>query len=113
MGLIYRFPSKLALRDVRLASQRRHDVWVRVVDRLAPEATRWELQFGMQRAASFGCLKDFDDDAARRREWHNFEISCTRLSKRFLADTARLVSEGRVQIEVDGNRVRPVLTRVA
>ena len=40
MGLVYRFPSKLALRDVRLAQRRRHDVWVRVVDRLAPEATQ-------------------------------------------------------------------------
>ena len=67
----------------------------------------------MQRAASFACLKDFDDDAACRRDWHNFEISCTRLSKRFLADTARLVSEGRVQIEIDGNRVRPAFTRAA
>ena len=113
MGQIYKFPEQLALRSVSLASRRRHDVWVRVVDRHTPEATRWELQFAMQRAASFSCLEGFGDEAARRREWHNFEVSCTRLSKRFLADTGRLISEGRVQIEIDGNRVRPAFTRVA
>lgn len=113
MGLIYKFPERLALRSVSLASRRRHDIWIRVVDRHSPEATRWELQFGMQRAASFACLDGFGDEAARQREWHNFEISCTRLSKRFLGDTARLVSEGRVQIEIDGNRVRPAFTRAA
>jgi len=67
----------------------------------------------MQRAASFACLAGFNDAAARSRTWHQFQISSTALSRRFLRESARLVAEGRVQIEIDGVRVRPTLKRAA
>lgn len=110
MGRI-EFPDRLGLRAVPLAPGRKHDVWVRVVDRTEPEEARWHLQRPMQRAASFHCLDGFKDEAARRREWYNFTISSTWLSKRFLREAAGLVSDGRVEIEIDGVRVRPSLRR--
>ncbi len=113
MGRIVQFPDTLGLRAVPLATGRTHDVWVRVVDRDEPEEARWHLQRPMQRAASFRCLNGFKDKVARRREWHNFSISSTALTRRFLREAARLVAEGRVQIEMDGVRVRPTLKRAA
>lgn len=113
MGRIVEFPDRLGLRAVPLASGRTHDVWVRVIDRSEPEEARWHLQRPMQRAASFACLAGFKDDAARRRAWHNFTISSTFLSRRFLREAARLVADGRVEIEIDGVRVRPSLKRAA
>lgn len=113
MARIVIFPDRLGLRAVPLGAGRRHDVWVRVIDRLEPEEARWHLQRPMQRAASFSCLEGFKDEAARRRQWHNFSISSTSLSKRFLREAAVLVSDGRVEIEIDGVRVRPSLRRAA
>jgi len=113
MGRIVEFPDRLGLRAVPLAAGREHDVWVRVIDRDDPEEARWHLQFAMQRAASFRCLGGFKDEAARRRQWHNFTISSTYLSRRFLRESAQLVVDGRVQIEIDGVRVRPTLRRAA
>lgn len=113
MGRVVEFPGRLRLRAVPLAAGRVHDVWVRVVDRAKPEEARWQLQRLMQRAASFKCLKGFKDEAARRRRWHNFSIASTYLSRRFLQESAQLVATGRVQIEIDGVRVRPMLRRAA
>lgn len=113
MGRIVVFPDKLGLRTVPLAAGRAHDVWVRVVDREEPEEARWYLQRPMQRAASFACLGGFNDAAARNRTWHQFKISSTAFSWRFLRESARLVAEGRVQIEIDDVRVRPALKRAA
>lgn len=113
MGRVVSFPDRLGLRSVPLAAGRLHDVWVRIVDRDEPEEARWHLQRPMQQAASFSCLKGFSDQAARRRVWHNLTISSTYLSRRFLKEAARLVADGRVQIEIDGIRVRPTIQRVA
>lgn len=113
MGRIMEFPDQLGLRAVPLAAGCEHDVWVRVTDRIEPEEARWHLQRPMQRAASFRCLSGFKDEAARCREWHNFTISSTYLSRRFLREAAWLVADGRVQIEIDGVRVRPSLRRAA
>jgi hypothetical protein len=113
MGRIVAFPDKLGLRAVPLAAGRKHEIWVRVVDREEPEEARWHLQRPMQRAASFNCLGGFNDAAARSRTWHRFDVSSTALSRRFLHESALLVAEGRVQIEIDGVRVRPTLKRAA
>ena len=113
MAKILKFPSHVAYAPVRVQNRARHVVWVRVLDRMRPEEARWHLQFGMQRAASYRCLKGFTDKAARRREWYMFTIGDRGLLRRFLIDIERLVMDGRVVIEIDAVRVRHMTRAVA
>lgn len=113
MAQILRFPSSNACAPLRVRSGQTHEVWVRVLDRTEPEEARWHLQWAVQRAASFRALKGFDDGAARRREWHRFEIGRTQFLRRFLRDVRLLVAAGRVSVEVDGADVQPAPRRVA
>lgn len=113
MGQVLQFPSGPAYRPIRIRDSVRHTVWVRVVDQVEPEQARWFLQFGMQRAASFGCLDEFTDEVARRRDWHMFKIRGLRLTRRFLRDIEPLVLPRRIQVEIDGVRVRPAVARAA
>lgn len=108
MAQIIKFPLHVAYKAVRVRSRAKHVVWLRVLDRHRPEEARWHLQFAMQRAASFGCLKDFTDGVAQRRDWHTFTIGKTKLLRRFLIDIERLVMERRIAVEVDDVRVRHV-----
>jgi hypothetical protein len=113
MAQILKFPTRSAYAPVRIDVGRRHVVSVRIVDRERPEEARWYLQFAMQRAASFRCLKGFNDEVARRGERHVFEVSRMYLTRRFLLDIETLVLEGRVSVYVDGVRVRPAMRTTA
>lgn len=113
MAQILRFPASKACAPLRVRSGQKHEVWVRVLDRAEPEEARWHLQRPIELAAGFGALKGFTDAAARRREWHRFEIGRTQLLRRFLRDVRLLVAAGRVSIEVDGADVLPAPRRVA
>jgi hypothetical protein len=103
MAQIIKFPIDIAYKAVRIQKREWHVVWLRVVDRESPEEARWHLQFGMQRAASFKCLKRFTDEVARRREWHTFTIGKTDLLQRFLIDIERLGS----RLIISTTRPRP------
>ncbi len=113
MGQVLQFPHGPAFRPIRLCDTVRHTVWVRVVDREDPEQARWFLQFGIQRAASFGSLDGFTDEAARGREWHMFKIRGLRLTRRFLRDIEPLVLTRRIEVEIDNVRVRPAVAHAA
>lgn len=75
MAQIIKFPNTSFYAPVRVRSGRRHSVAVRVLDHRRPEEARWHLQFAMQRAASFRCLKGFHHSVARRSEWHEFDVA--------------------------------------
>ncbi|HZF43010.1 MAG TPA: hypothetical protein VEZ48_06340 [Sphingomonadaceae bacterium] len=113
MAQIIQFPGRRICAPLRIRSGSLHVAWVRVIDRDAPEEARWRLQYAMQRAAGFGCLDGFNDEVARRRAWHEFEIKKTWLLRRFLRDIAQLVAERRVQVEIDDVRVRPAAAHAA
>ena len=58
-SLQVKFPNSVAYATVRVRAGNWHAVCVRNIDRKHPEEARWHLQFAMQRAASFRCLRGF------------------------------------------------------
>lgn len=104
MTKILKFPD-MFLRPVRVRTGRRHDVSIRVLDRLRPEDARWRAQFAVARAASFRALLGFTDAAAAAGRWHTFEVGRTFRIRRFLRDVEELVSGGRLMVKIDGRMV--------
>jgi len=88
-------------------------VRLRITDPKRPEEARWYAQFAIQRAASFRALRGFDDMAAQNQRWHSFEVSRTFLIRRFLRDVEWLVVAGRIDVKVDGTRLRISASKVA
>jgi hypothetical protein len=106
MAQVLQFPASVGFQPLRIESGRKHSVRVRVTDAKRPEEARWCAQHAVQRAASFFALDGFNDDAARNQIWHSFEVSRTFLIRRFLRDVEWLVTTGRIDVKVDGARVR-------
>ena len=112
MAQVLQFPSR-AFQPLRVHSGSKHSVHIRVNDARRPEEARWFTQFAVQRAASFRALKGFDDSAARNQNWHTFQVSRTFLIRRFLRDVESLIAAGRLDVKVDGTKVRIAASKVA
>ncbi len=93
--------------EIRLWKKRRHSVRVRVLDPDEPKDTRWATQLPLQRACAIGWrgLDGFDDDAAARGDWHNFEVLGRSKVRRFLKAVAPLLRRGLIALRVDGRAV--------
>ena len=113
MTKILQFPASVGFRPLCIQSGSKHAVSVRITDATRPEEARWYAQFGVQRAASFSALDGFDDDAAQNQTWHSFEVSRTFLIRRFLRDIEWLVAACRVDVKIDGARVRIASSKTA
>jgi len=106
MAQILQFPATSPYAQISARNGRRHKVSIRILDRRRPKATRWHLQFAIQRAASFRAVKGFNDLAVFAQVRHTFSVCRTSLLLRFLPDIEHLVRDGRVAVEVDGRPVR-------
>lgn len=113
MAQIIKFPTAVSYTTLRVRGGSQHAVSVCIVDFARPRRTRWHLQYAMQRAASFRCLKGFTDKVARRHGWHRFKVSRTNLLRRFLLDIEQLVRESRVFVEVDGVAIHARMPKTA
>ena len=110
MAKILNFPSYASI-SVRSSGD--HRIRVKIVDAKRVEEARWSLQFAVQRAASFNAIDGLTEAAAHAGRWHSFTIGKRQLLRRFVDDVQPLVVLGRVIVEVDGKRMRPLGLKVA
>jgi hypothetical protein len=88
----------------RPSARRKLNVDVRIIDRQKPKHARWMTQFAIQRTAGYSALKGFTDSAAMRHLWHSFQLD-PRLEPRFKREMLELVTDGRVDLRIDGQKI--------